>query len=176
MSLKKEKEINGFKVVSPWVNYYREVEALFGKDPQIKIEFDEDAPEIKMYIDDSEKADAIGQLLPTEKYFGNVLLKITIIPANGLYESQAAKFRKAFEGNPVFVYAQTIEGIFANNINYIVFAKEVVQYYNDDLSDANGVRSTLYQDIAKDVFGERTGIFYCTDVQDPEAEKDANEI
>ena len=172
MSFKKEKEASGLKIVSPWVNYYREIEALFGKDPQINIEFDEDTPEIKMFIEDSEKADAIGQLLPPEKYFGNVLLKITIVPANGVYESQVAKFKKAFEGNPAFAYAESVEGIFSNNINYIVFTRDVVQYYNDNLSDANGVCSTLYQDIAKDVFGERAGIFYCTDVERPEAESE----
>ena len=35
---------------------------------------------------------------------------------------------------------------------------------NDDLSDAHGICSTLYQDLAKEVFGESEGIFFCTEV------------
>lgn len=41
---------------------------------------------------------------------------------------------------------------------------KVVQYFNDDLGDAHGVCSTLYQEIAKDVFGEHEGIFFCTNL------------
>ena len=46
-------------------------------------------------------------------------------------------------------------------MSFAVFAKEVVQYYNDDLTDINGLKSTLYEDIARDVF-DIDGINYCT--------------
>ena len=47
-------------------------------------------------------------------------------------------------------------------MTYVVFVKEVVQYFNDDLGDANGVCSTLYQDIAKRLFTSTEGVFFCT--------------
>ena len=33
---------------------------------------------------------------------------------------------------------------------FVLFKKEVVQYFADDISNPQGVRSTLYENIAKD--------------------------
>lgn len=156
------------KLTPPWVNYYYELNAMFGEDDDIKIVYDEDENIINLYVNRDTKAEALAELLPDEKEFGNVTLKINIIPANSpsnyRFCSCKGLFEKAFIGNPAFVYTKTIEGIFTNPITYVVFANEVVQYYNDNLSDINGMRSTLYQEIAKDLFGERDGVFYCTDL------------
>ena len=154
------------KIVSPWVNYYREIEALFGKDPDITIEFSNDEKFIKLYITGREKYEALTQLLPTEKVFGNVVLKIELIPSNKLELSKVDLFRRAFSGNPIVNDIISIDKEItgsANDFNYIVFAKEVVQYHDDSLNDPHGNRSTLYQEIAKDVFGEHGGIYFCTD-------------
>jgi hypothetical protein len=43
-----------------------------------------------------------------------------------------------------------------------VFEKKVVQFFNDQLDDINGNKSTLYQDIAKDVFEKHEGVYFCT--------------
>ena len=144
-----------FKLSPPWVKFSREIEMLFAKDPEVRVAYDEDAVEVK--------PDAINELLPDNKMFGEVELKITVIPANILKRDNVALFVKAFEGNPALSYTFTKEGYFSNPMMYIVFAKEVVQFFNDDLSDIYGNCSTLYQDIAKDVFGDIDGIFFCTD-------------
>ena len=52
---------------SPWMIYYREVEALFQMDPGVRVIFDDDNRELKLYVEDGEKAYALSQLLPTEK-------------------------------------------------------------------------------------------------------------
>ena len=152
-----------FKPVSPWVNYYRELEALFGEDPDVKIVYDEDNNTIKMYVGGADKAEAIDGLLPEEKTFGNVVLKIEVIPSN-TNDTKIDMFRKAFEGNPAFSYAATVSGISSNDFHYVVFKNRVVQYWNDDLGDINGNKSTLYQEIANDVFENHDGIHFCTDV------------
>ena len=64
----------------------------------------------------------------------------------------------------MFSYVEEVTGIFSNPITYVVFVNEVVQYYNDNLSDIHGLRSTLYQEIAKDIFETRLGVYYCTDL------------
>lgn len=151
------------KMSPPWIIYYRELEALFGQDPDIKLELDEDAPMIKMYVDGQDKAEALSQLLPPSKRFGNVELNVNIIPANKIKNDKVSLFQKAFDGNPILSDIKIAIQIFSNN--YIVFKKEVVQYFNDDLGDYNGICSTLYQDIAKDVFGCLEGIFFCTDIK-----------
>lgn len=152
------------KLSAPWMNFYREVVALFGDDPEIKIVFDEDDLVIRLLVEDAIKADALAQLLPAEKEFGNVVVKISVIPANQMQPSKISLIKTAFHGNPAFSYAASAEGIFTNPIHYVVFANKVVQYFNDDLGDVNGNRSTLYQDIAADVIGSGEGICYCTDV------------
>jgi hypothetical protein len=158
--------MQNLKKVSPWVEYYRKLVALFKKDPDIRIIYDEGINVIKMYINGQDKYEALNQLLPSEKKFGNVTLKIELIPCNDLKLSRTDLFRRAFSGNPVVTdvisIGQEIIGS-TNDFNYVVFEKEVVQYYDDSLGDPHGNRSTLYQEIAKEVFGEQDGIYFCTD-------------
>ena len=76
------------KLSAPWVTFYRELEALFKEDEQIKVVLDEDAesPVIKIYVDNNEKQAALSQILPTEKVFGSVTVRVNIIPANGSWQ------------------------------------------------------------------------------------------
>jgi hypothetical protein len=110
-------------------------------------------------------------LLPEEYEFGNVFLKVEVIPANTAV-THADLFHIVFENNPIFSYMAAAPDIFSNPINYVVFKNEVVQYFNDDISDVNGNCSTLYQEIAKNVFGEEDGIYFCTDL--PESARVVN--
>lgn len=152
------------RLSAPWDTYYHEVNELFKKDDETKVVFDEEQICIKLYVKSSEKATAIRELMPTDVKFGNVTLTITVIPANGFtMEKIANKFKTAFFNNPIISHIETVEGIFTNPMTYVVFVKEVVQYFNDDLGDINGLCSTLYQDIAKHIFGDVDGVFFCTD-------------
>lgn len=150
------------KLSAPWVNFYRELEALFVQDPEVKVVYEEENNEVKLFVDNARKADALTQLFPAEKEFGNVTLKITVIPANNADVSKADLLAEAFDGNPALSYIQHVDAVLGS-FDYAVFQNKVVQYFNDDLSDINGLRSTLYQDIAKDVFGEDAGVFFCTE-------------
>lgn len=154
------------KLSAPWVEFYHEMEALFGADPDIKIELDEDENVINLRVDGEDKAEALEALLPKVKTFGNVDVWINVIPANEAHYPRMALYQKAMEGNPVLSYAKAVEPSPTTfGANYVVFKKEVVQYFNDDLSDINGMQSTLYEDIARDVFGPDAGVCFCTDVK-----------
>lgn len=149
------------KLSPPWVNYYNEIKALFEQDPEITINFDEETPKISLYVDNGRKADALTQLLPTEKDFGNVKLLIEVVPADS-ETTKVSLIEDAFYGNPALSYvysADTPMGTF----NYVVFEGKIVQYFNDDIGDINGNKTTLYQEIAKDVFGEEVGLYFCTE-------------
>ena len=171
-------------LVSPWVEYYHKVQAFFKNDPDITVIFDDEELELKIYVaNDVDKFEALRVLLPETKEFGAIKLKITLIPSNkddvhtriptrrlGFYnagsESEALLI-KALRGNGAFMFSKTISGIMTSPIVYIVFRNEVVQYYNDDLGDYYGQCSTLYQNLAADIFdpGATPLIFvhYCTD-------------
>ena len=148
---------------APWVTYAREIHAMFDPDPEIRVEYDEDNLEVKLYVNNQDKADAISELLPTEKIFGAISLKITVIPSNNLAATKKTLFDRAFSGNPVYSHSTDSQGLHSCPMTYVVFAKEVVQYYTDNLGDENGITSTLYQNIAEDLFNV-DGAFYCTDV------------
>lgn len=150
---------------SPWVIYYLQINAMFDKDPEVNVDFDEKIPEVKLYVDNQEKADALTKLLPSTKDFGNICLVIKVFPANKPEESKADLFRKAFEGNEAVSFIHTVDNILSNDITYIVFKKEVIQYFTDELSSIYGMHSTLYQDIAKDIFDKHEGILFCTNTQ-----------
>lgn len=148
---------------SPWVTFVNEVKALFEEDDEIHIHYDGENNELKLLVDSGDKADALSKLLPTEKQFGNVTLKIIVIPANK--DLQAVDlFEIAFRGNPALAYTFAADTPLGH-AEYAIFKKQVVQFFNDQLDDVRGIKSTLYQDIAKDVF-EGSGVFFCTDAPD----------
>ena len=153
-------------VASPWITYARRVHKLFELDPEVKVSYDNEGPELKLYVESQEKAEALEEVMPNEVEFGNVTMAVTVVPANIAEESPYKKLLKAFKGNPIVSYTESLNG-YGQEFNYIVFQPEVVQYYNDNMGDIHGVESTLYQDIAKEVFAEKAaGVFFCTDIED----------
>lgn len=156
---------NKMKLSTPWVTLYRKFEAMFGDDPDIKLEYvagDGNDPIIKMYVEGHDKADAIAQLIQLEYNYGGVTVSVNVIPANKSY-NKADLFRRAFAGNPAFSYSVQAEGIFTNPITYVVLKNKVVQFWNDDLSDINGNETTLYEFIAPELFDNVDGVCFCTD-------------
>lgn len=154
------------KLSPPWDIYYREVEELFKEDPEVRVIYDEEENVISLYVDNQVKADALSALMPEVKEFGNVKLYIKVIPSNvaTLCATSLSHISDALEGNGALSYIKTVRGLFNNDVTYVVFKNKVVQYFNDSLFDVNGLCSTLYQNIAEDVFNHVDGVFYCTDV------------
>lgn len=159
------------KLSAPWMIHYRKINAMFENDKQVNVIFDEDKMEIRLYVEDAAKANALDMLLRDEISFGDTVLKVTVIPANKGVLTLGAEndgfsselYNSAFYMNPAFSYVKTVPPSMGFGACYVVFAKKVVQYFNDSLSDVNGFCSTLYQEIAKDIFADVPGVFYCTD-------------
>ena len=153
-------ETKNVKLSPPWVTFVEEVKALFGQDPEVKIHYDENQNELKLYVENARKADALAQLLPAEKEFGAVKLKIAVVPSNAV-GGPANLFADAFYGNPVLDDILDYKTVFGQ-MTYLMFQNKVVQFWNDQMDDPNGIKSTLFQEIAKDVFNEQGGVFFCT--------------
>lgn len=161
------------KLSPPWITFVNQVRAMFGNDPDIKIDYNDDDVTMKVYVEKPDKASAIARLLPVEKEIGNITLRISVIPANNVFAqigkvSAKQLFDIAFENNPVYAYSKEITGIFTNTITYVVFKNRVVQFFNDNLNDIHGLVSTLYQDIAAEIFDETQvyGVNYNTDIEE----------
>lgn len=156
------------KLSAPWIRFVNEVKELFKRDDKIRIEYDDDEKVIRLFVEGERKAQALYALLPEEKTFGEVVVHIEVIPANGGETAFVENLRAAFDGNPALVEVQSVDSPLGQ-FSYVVFEKRVVQFYDDDLGDPHGNRSTLYQDIAGDVLDQwGPGVFYCTDTKDPE--------
>ena len=140
---------------SPWTEYAMCVKALFDNDDDIIVEYDNDGPSITLYVGNPIKADALTQMqargiFPAERQFGNVTLKIGVIPEND-EPCETNLYEAVFNGNPVFDGIAGVEQM-GLSINYALFAPVAVQYYSDDLSEYGGVTTTTYGDLAKKVF------------------------
>lgn len=155
-------------ISSPWVVYYRKVEAFFKHDKDVHVVYDNDTRSLRLYVENAKKAVALSGLLPTKKRFGKIDLKIAVIPSNTeeFYNEEECDSLIAFENNEAVSFIRKIAGIFAKDLSYVVFKKEVVQYFTDDLSDYYGIHSTLYEDLARDIFGDIPGVYFSTDVAD----------
>lgn len=159
----------------PWVLYYKKLNALFDGDDDILVIYDEDEMEVKLYCTDEDKSEALSFLLPNTVSFGNVELKVTVIPSN----EKGADYIKGY--NITINSYETAMCVLFNNGNkhvedvkiistpfgdftYVIFKKEVIQYFEDNLSDFYGNCSTLCEIIAKEVFKNIEGVFFCTSI------------
>lgn len=150
---------------APWYTYVNELKAMFDQDTDIQIRYDDEEKEVRLYVTKVAKAEALTKLLKSEKEFGNVTLKITVIPPNENDLDILDTFDDAFNGNPALSFVMPIESPIGTH-RYVVFKNKVVQFYNDQLDDLNGNKSTLFQEIAKDIFNEKLAVNYCTESTD----------
>lgn len=150
-------------LASPWVNYFRELEKLFECDDEVRVEPAEDESAINIYVSNTDKAEALDSLLPSEKIFGNVTIFVRVIFPNNKDKTRSELIATAFKNNHAVTRIRRVEDILSNPIMYVAFSKDVVQYPLDNLHDINGNISTLYENIARDIFGEDEGICFCTD-------------
>ena len=168
------------KVSPPWITTINKIQAMFDGDPQIacNVQWNGNNPEIILACNNGDKVSAIKQLLPKKQYFGNVVLTIGVDGPefNRGFTTPKEIFETAFSGNPAFAYvkAPAEKGYYYVDFTYVVFKNCVVQFFNDNLNDAHGVISTLYQDIAAELFSDSfkgRPVYYCTDVEDGKAFK-----
>lgn len=159
------------KISPPWVTYMNKLQALFDGDPQLAFNIDYENMTVALAGNNGEKNAALQRLLPTEKKFGNITLKIIIDGpiANIAFHTQKDLFDTAFAGNPAYAYSVSPadEGYWFFSMTYVVFKNHVVQFFNDNLNDCHGLISTLYQDIAAEIFedAELSNVYYNTDIE-----------
>ena len=156
-------------LVSPWIGLYREACAFFKHDKAVHVIFDDENKSLNFYVDDAEKAAALECLFPSVMEFGNVTVTVKVVPANGeavdcSEDKMIELLNKAFKDNAAVIAIKHVQGFADFTANYVIFADEVIQYYTDDIGDYFGVNSTLYEDVARDLFGPINGLFFSTTV------------
>ena len=154
--------MDNMKLSPPWVTWFRELKALFSGDRQVKAVFDQEDMFIHVYVDNAAKAYALTAILPTGKVFGNVTVKVAVIPSNKPGDSYVDDMKTAFDGNDALVGIKTVTSPLGS-FTYAVWEREIVQFFDDNLADPHGLRTMLYEQIARDVLKDDLGIFHCTE-------------
>ena len=158
---------NELNLQSPWITHVNKIMSLFKEDPDIHFNYNEDTFTLTMYVDNNAKAEALHKIIDPVKKFGNITLKINIVPANTNNNDITGILNCAFSGNPHFSRIEKVEsGLGIIGGTYCVFKKEVIQFYNDDLTDLYRNYNGLAEDIARDVLNiNNASINFCTDVK-----------
>lgn len=147
----------------PWMTYYKELQMLLGRDREIFLVFDQEEMKVKVYVDNIAKAEALEQVLVKSKTFGNVTVQVEVIPSNNIrYTAGGNVYDDAFDGNPAYSYSRETVLPVISRLCYVVWAREIVQFFNDDLGDVNGNATMLYEQIARDVLNAEPGVYHCT--------------
>ena len=181
---------------APWVQYYRKLDAMFKHDNNVTVVFDGTNIRCDLYVDGDEKAEALTKLLKPSVEFGNVVMPVIVHPSNeikAMYETKtvypyapgryahAAPYSQdvhyiALSTNSAMSSVEYKYGPGGAVFTYVIFRPKVVQYFADDISDYYGSVSTMYESIARDIFVEETGVYYCTDLILPKRRRDNEEV
>lgn len=157
-----------YTISSPWYTFGRKVKALFGGDPDYRIGDVREANdggadyELDFEVRNHRKFVALDRVFPKVKAFGNVKLRINLFDEENGAEDRVDLIRKIFDGNPAVSNIADVYDAADARHGYVLFRPEVIQFFNDDLSDLNGNWSGLAQDIAREVFEDLPGIHFCT--------------
>lgn len=150
------------KLASPWNIFVKRIEKLFEFDSGIKVcHTDEEPYKVDILVDSEDKCNALMQLMPPEKEFGNVTIQINIIPSNKK-KTDRELFEILFKGNMIFFEVTSGKLPARDEIDFVMFKPWVAQYYADNLMDPYGNNNELYADVAREVFGSRGMIQYGT--------------
>lgn len=156
----------------PWIDYKNKLACFFEGDPEVHIVYDEaeDDKLLMVRVDNPARYEALCKLLPDHIMFGTVKLRIKLIPANDGRVTGTDLLQIALNGNPHFTGIVLPISEWAPPVKFAEFRKEVAQYYNDDLGDPHGYRSTLYATLAEELFGSNEAVAadnvkFCTEIE-----------
>lgn len=140
---------------------------------------------IDLYPEDEKKARGLSEVLINQYNFGGIKVQIRVFPPNENHAdiTQASEnfdpviatkvlFENALTGNPYFVTIKEVptNSFFPPTLGQlaIVYAKQVIQYYSDDISDyyrnSNQVAQDVFQQIMKDKYYDTVRVSVTTDI------------
>ena len=167
---------------SPWVTYYNKIRALFDGDEEVSISDISPAEENTAGIDvdyefmivvcNKEKYIAMTQLMPRVVEFGNVKLgiEVCLVGEDDGYSERIKQYEALFKGNHHVKDIKDVIDQAGVHHGFVRFYPDIVQFYNDDISDYSCNWTGLLHDIAKEIFtSEYRGVNFCiADVKENE--------
>ena len=163
------------KLSAPWNTYQSKVKALFALDDEIEVgdvHADEDGGyAFEITVHNAAKFIALDRVMPKAVVFGTVTLKIDV---NNVEDDSTATaielYKTLFEGNRIVKDIKDVKDFTGTVHGYVRFQPDVIQFFNDDISDYNGLWSGLAQDIAREVFANQNVHFCTADLRENQAD------
>lgn len=156
------------KLSAPWEIYCRKVQALFSKDPEIAVSgITQRGGTSVMTIQtcNMDKYNALMQVFPTVKCFGYTALQIDIrVPNEDEFKPDLQNLMEdLFDGNEAVDKICVSLDPFGNEQTYVMFKPEVMQFFNDNIRDYNGICTTVAENLARDVLEkDAEKVNFCT--------------
>lgn len=159
------------KLSPPWNTVWSMLVVLFKGDDEITVKAiqhdDSGVYTITLESPNATKVCALSRLLKGAYSFGNVTLKIKYAVTNNgkvaedydkndLYDVAI----EAFVSTPAVVDIKHCQDLTGSKFVVIEFAKEVVQFYNDELFDFYGNWNGTYIDVAKQLCTDIDGLMF----------------
>jgi hypothetical protein len=152
---------------APWETYRKELYNLLTPDHELMVSdhtsfVSESVYEATISSTNYNKLMALKKILNNEVVFGNVTLKISFEYDAPVDEDNSQDWRDAFEGNPLFDRIESVGTPDGSTVNYAIFNREIISFFDDDLSDYHGNKHMIVADIVKDVISD-TSVYPCTE-------------
>lgn len=155
----------------PWWQLERELKALFEGDPYVTVgdlvEQSESEKSILIQCSLYDQTVAYKEMLNKEYAFGNITVKITVLGPDedkevneGMTDLELMDLM--FRYNPRYVgNIVRQDNVRAISYEYCVFTKELIQFYNDDLSSYVLYTTELASNVVQKVV-RKTSVMCCT--------------
>ena len=156
------------KLSAPWEIYCRKLQALFSKDPEIVVSDIAQRGGARVMIIQTcnvDKYNALKQVFPSVKYFGDAALQIDIrMPNEDEFKLDPQNLMEdLFDGNEAVDKVCVSLDPFGNEQTYVMFRPEVMQFFNDNIRDYNGICTTVAENLARDVLEkDAEQVNFCT--------------
>lgn len=146
--------MNNLKLSSPWETYRNKLAAFFELDECVTVGDVTDidgGKTVTVSVTNRQKAAALEKVLRKRVEFGNVVLTVTVYDASG--EETLADVLKA-----AFAYNETVRRVMTGTDHtgtehiFVICEPDVVQFFNDDISDYQGNFNALAADVARELF------------------------
>jgi len=156
-------------ISSPWIETYKKIKALFETDEELEITDCQQLIGANNYAfsigsRNTAKLKALEKILKSEYVFGNIKLFVNFEYQENLEAVTDMDYKTAFTGNGVLSDIQVSTNPIVDGTTFVLFAPEVIQFFNDDLGDYDGNFNGLAEDIAREIFKEQPNVKFSTDV------------
>lgn len=155
-------------LATPWMTYKKMLDAMFQYDADVIVGDIEDEGTVKriaVEVKNHKKFLALSKIINTRVVYGNITVAVDLYDEeNKLKEDvNLDTIKDAFEGNEMVDDVKVLTDVVGTDHIFVVFDNtEIIQFFNDNLTDYCGNYTGLPEDVARQLFNTPWGIQFCT--------------